>query len=221
MPANQFSALAWLAPVAIIFWLGASIFFSLFDLFALVWWQQALGFMAVYAVWGGLVERYVRRYLTRQWMQSLAGPPTDAPKRLAAEAAEAPSEGLRPLPEPPGASPLALVPSDEPRPELSLVATAETWDDAYKKVFGRGAPVAQLMSYVAIGLAVFYPSWVVKLSVFVVLLAGSFGLGVWQRRRAMASGVETPRDALQTGRGQPSAKLGDAAERSPRAFPRE
>jgi hypothetical protein len=51
-------------PISIFFWAGAAVFFTCSSLFALVWWQQALEFLAFYAVWGGLVERWSRKYLT-------------------------------------------------------------------------------------------------------------------------------------------------------------
>ncbi|MDC0717824.1 hypothetical protein [Nannocystis bainbridge] len=219
---NQFWSRAWLTPISIVFWAGAAVFFSLFDLFALVWWQQALGFLAFYGVWGGLVERYSRKYLARQRVRALAGPRTDPPEGPADAAAETTS---RALPEPPDASSRALVPSREPRPEPSLVATAETWDDGYERLFGRGAAVAQLVSNVAFGLAIFYPSWPVKLLAFLALLVTSLGLGLWQRRRAMPAGGEVPPEALETGAGAPNAELGGAgsntAGRSPGALPHE
>ena len=48
MPTDQFWQLAAFMPIT----------FICFNLFALVWWQQALGFSIFYAIWGGLVERY-------------------------------------------------------------------------------------------------------------------------------------------------------------------
>lgn len=208
LPTNQFWAHAWLTPIAIIFWAGAAVFFTFFDLFALVWWQQSLGFLVFYGVWGGLVERYTRRYLARRQVRALPRPGTDPLAGLEDATVEAPAGGPSRLPEPPGPSSRAPVPVREPRPELSFVATAETWDLAYEKLFGRGADVAQLAVNIVLGLAIFYPSWVVKMLAFLAMLAASLGLGLWQRRRATA-GAEVPREALEVGEGAAAADKTD------------
>ena len=167
---------ALLTPIAIVFWVGAAVFLTCSNLFALVWWQQALGFLAFFAVWGGLVERWSRRYFARRRMLLLSG------HTAALDAA--PSEANASPPSPRGLlgeSPRALVPLQEPRSELPIVATAEFWDYAFERLFGRAAQVARVVFDVACVLALFYPTWTPTLVVVLVAIVISIWFGMWQR----------------------------------------
>lgn len=154
MPANPSGALAWLVPLAIIFWTGIIVLFSFFDLSALVWWQQALGFLVLCRVWGGLVERCARMRLVRRRLRALPGARTDpAPTEDLENAAVDPPAGAR-------------------TPWSAL------------------AYVVRLAFTVAVGLAIFYPSWLVKLLGFLTLLVAALGFGLWHRQAA--AGEPTP-----------------------------
>lgn len=174
---NNFWSRALLTPIAILFWAGAAVFFTCSDFFALVWWQQALGLMAFLAVWGGLVERWSRKYLVRRRTLLLAGP--SAALDAAPTEARAAPPSLRDLL---GESPRDLVPSREPRSEWPIVPTAEFWDYAFERLFGRAAGVANLAFDLAIALAMFYPTWTPTFVVILVMIVLSLWFGVWQRR---------------------------------------
>lgn len=197
LPTNQFWHHAMLTPISLIFWAGAAVFFVFFDLFALVWWQQSLAWMVFWWVWAGLVERYVRRYLARRQVRALADPRTDVPERLADADGEAPAGGLTPLPEPLGPPSRAPVPSRAPGARLAFVQRVDSWDLVYERLFGRGGEVAQFAFNLAFGLAIFHPSWFVKLLGILALLGAARGVGSWERRQAMATGVDMARPALE------------------------
>lgn len=174
---NQFWAHAALTPISVVFWVGAAVFFTCTDFFALGWWQQALGFLAFYAVWGGLIERYTRKYLAGRRIRLPADQHSGRPRALddaTAGAVRRPVEGL------PGES-CDLVPSQEER-ALPIVPTAEFWDYAFERLFGRAANIANIGSNVALALAIWYPGWKLKLLAFVALVMISIWLGLWQRR---------------------------------------
>lgn len=173
LPTNDFWHHAALTPISLIFWAGVAVFFSFVDFFAFAWWQQPFVWMTVWWVWAGLVERYTRRYLARRQMQALAAPRAD------------PQE---PLTEPPGPPSRAPVPSRTTGSSWALVQRAESWDLAYESLFGRGAKIARIAFDLAFGLAIFHPSWIVKLLGFLALLAAARGVGSWERRQAMAAG---------------------------------
>jgi hypothetical protein len=182
LPTNEFWHHAALTPISIIFWAGWAVFFGFFDLYALVWWQQALVWMVFWWVWAGLVERYTRKYLARRQMRALASPRTDPPGALEDAAVDAPASELTPLPEPPGLSSRPPVPSRTPETRLALVQRVESWDLAYQRLFGRGAEVAQFLFNLVFGLAIFHPSWFVKLLGILALLGAARGVGSWERR---------------------------------------
>lgn len=183
---NQFWVHASLTPISIIFWAGAAVFFTCTDFFnVLVWWQQALGFLAFCAVWGGLVERYSRRYFARRRMRLRADQQTGLPRGVDAATAGAQASALSSQ-EGPGESSRDLVTTQRPQPDLPIVATAEFWDYAYERLFGRAADVVRVASDVAFALAIWYPGWKLKLLSFLVLLVASLSLGSWQRRRILS-----------------------------------
>ena len=68
----------------------------------------------------------------------------------------------------------------------------ESWDLVYDRLFGRGAEVAQFAFNLAFGLAIFHPSWFVKLLGILALLAAARGVGSWERRQAVAAGEPMP-----------------------------
>ncbi|WAS95366.1 hypothetical protein [Nannocystis punicea] len=76
----------------------------------------------------------------------------------------------------------ALVPSPAPRRALPVVATAEYWDHAFARTFGRAAGVVQLSFDFAVFMALCHPAWQVFCSTIAGLLLLSFGLGARQRR---------------------------------------
>lgn len=183
LPTNRFWYHASLTPISLVFWAGAAVFFTFFDLFALVWWQQSLGWMVFWWVWAGLVERYTRTYLARRRMRALAGPRTDLSEDLERSAVEAPADEPMPLVKPPGLPPPAPVPLQTLESKWALVQEVESWDLAYERLFGRGAGVAQFAFNLAFGLAIFHPSWLVKLLGILALLAAARGVGSWEHRR--------------------------------------
>ncbi|WP_434418840.1 hypothetical protein [Nannocystis pusilla] len=182
LPTNRFWYHASLTPISLVFWAGAAVLFTCFDLFALVWWQQSLGWMVFWWVWGGLVERYTRKYLVRRRMRALAGPRTDLSEGLGNAALEAPAGDPMPVVERPGLPPPAPVPPRTPESKWALVQEVESWDLAYERLFGRGAGVAQFAFNLAFGLAIFHPSWFVKLLGLLALLTAARGVGAWERR---------------------------------------
>ncbi|MCY0989915.1 hypothetical protein OV203_22440 [Nannocystis sp. ILAH1] len=182
LPTNRFWYHASLTPISLVFWAGAAVFFTGFDLFALVWWQQSLVWMVFWWVWGGLVERFTRRYLARRRMRALAGPRTALSESLEEVAVEAPAGELAPLAERPVLPSPAPVPPRTLESRLALVQQVESWDLAYERLFGRGAEVAQFAFNLAFGLAIFHPSWFVKLLGILALLAAARGVGSWERR---------------------------------------
>ncbi|MBZ5709752.1 hypothetical protein [Nannocystis pusilla] len=182
LPTSQFWHHAALTPISIVFWVGAAVVFTFFDFFALVWWQQSLVWMVFWWVWAGLVERYTRRYLARRRMRALAGPRTDPPEGLEDATVVAPPSGLTPVPEPPDLPSHAYAPSRTPGSRLVLVQRVESWDLAYERLFGRGAGAAQFAFNLAFGLAIFYPSWIVKLLGILSLLGAARCVGSWERR---------------------------------------
>jgi hypothetical protein len=210
LPTNEFWQHAAFTPISIIFWAGWAIVFGIFDLFALAWWQQALVWMVFWWVWAGLVERYTRSFLVRRRVRALAGPRTDSLEDMTVEAS---AGGLTPPPEPSGSS-SAPAPSRTPGSRLAFVQRVESWDLAYERLFGRGAGIAQFAFSLAFGLAIFHPSWFVKLLGILAFVAAARGVGSWERRQAMAAGVEMPRVAQDASRA-------DSAGRSPRALPHE
>ncbi|MFY0539814.1 hypothetical protein [Nannocystis pusilla] len=181
LPTNRFWYHASLTPISLVFWAGAAVFFTFFDLFALVWWQQSLGWMVFWWVWAGLVERYTRRYLARR-RRALASPRTDSSEGLENATVEAPAGERMPLVEPHGLPSPAHVAPRTLESRLALVQEVESWDLAYEKLFGRGAGVAQFAFNLAFGLALFHPSWLVKLLGILALLAAARGVGSWERR---------------------------------------
>lgn len=207
LPTNQFWYHAMLTPVALIFWAGAAVFFTFFDLFALAWWQAALVWMVFWWVWAGLVERYARRYLARRRPRTLAAPATDTQGAVGDAAAGAHGR-LTTLPEPIGPPVLAPVPSRPPASRLALVQRVDSWDRVYERLFGRGAEIAQFAFNLAFGLAIFHPSWLVKALGILALLGAARGVGSWERRKALAAGPELPRPALEGGRDDPHERVG-------------
>ncbi|MBZ5713693.1 hypothetical protein [Nannocystis pusilla] len=174
---NNFWSRALLTPIAIIFWAGAAVFFTCSNFFALVWWQQALGLMVFFSVWGGLVERWSRKYLARRRTLLFAGH-SAALDAAPAEARAAP-RGPRDLLD---EAPRELVPSREARSEWPIVPTAEFWDYAFERLFGRAAGVANLAFDLAVILALSYPTWTPTIVVTLVMVVLSIWFGVWQRR---------------------------------------
>ncbi|WAS96485.1 hypothetical protein [Nannocystis punicea] len=197
---NQFWSRALLTPIAIIFWAGAAVFFTCTNFFALVWWQQALGLLAFFAVWGGLVERWSRRYFARRRLllaghraaldaapaEAQATPPS--PRGLLVES----PRDLVPLQRPRSELPIVataeceppreLIPLQRPRSEWPIVATAEFWDYAFERLFGRAAPAARFVFDVGCVLALFYPTWTPTLVVVLLAIVISIWFGLWQRR---------------------------------------
>jgi len=60
-----------------------------------------------------------------------------------------------------------------------------------------GREVAQFAFNLAFGLAIFHPSWFVKLLGILALLGAARGVGSRERRRAMAAGGDMARMALE------------------------
>lgn len=178
LPTSEFWHFAMLTPISLIFWAGWAVFFTLFDVFALAWWQQALAFMGFYSLWAGLVERYARRHLARRRARALASP------RDESATVEAPTNEPAPLATSPAAT--ALAPAQAPASRLALVQRAESWDLALAQRFGRGAAVASFAFNLAFGLAIFHPSWSVKLLAVLALLAAARGVGAWERRQSLS-----------------------------------
>ncbi|PCC69877.1 hypothetical protein SAMN02745121_08187 [Nannocystis exedens] len=195
LPTDQFWSHAALTPISLIFWAGAAVFFTFFDLFALVWWQQALAWMVFWWVWAGLVERFTRRFLASRRVRALASPRTDMPVGLEEAAVEAPTDGPTALSEPLSAPSQPPVTARTPGSRLVLVQRAESWELAYERLFGRGAGVAQFAFNLAFGLAIFHPSWFVKLLGILAFLGAARGVGAWERRQAM-TGEPKPIPAL-------------------------
>src|SRR5690606_7692058 len=126
--------------------------------FGWVWWQNAIAFLAFWGVWGGSVERWSRKYLARRRRRLRAPPlvlPDDAPAGGSAAA-------LSPLER-------ALVPSQEPPRRLPIVATAEFWDYAFERLFGRVAGAAHIIFDLAVFMTFCYPAWQTFLLTFLVL----------------------------------------------------
>lgn len=165
---DQFWARALLTPIAIPFWAGAAVFFVYSNIFALAWWQQALGFLAFYAVWGGLVERWYRRALAR--------------RRMLLHAEHRPALDVAMAPALPGDSSHEPVSPPALRPELPIVATAEFWDYAFERLFGRAAQVARVVFDIAFVLAIFHPTWTPMIVAILAAIVLSLCLGLWQRR---------------------------------------
>lgn len=72
----------------------------------------------------------------------------------------------------------------------------ESWDLAYGRLFGRGAGVAQFAFNLAFGLAIFHPSWFVKLLGILALLAAARGVGSWERRALARERAALPPGSL-------------------------
>ncbi|WP_434426402.1 hypothetical protein [Nannocystis pusilla] len=198
-----------LTPIAIVFWAGAAVFLTCSNLFALVWWQQALGFLAFFAVWGGLVERWSRSYFARRRMLLLAGHPAALAAAPAKADASPPSPRVL-LDD----SPRELVPLQKQQSEPPIVATAEFWDYAFGRLFGRAAPVAHVVFDVACVLALFYPTWTPTLVVVLVAIVISLWFGLWQRRLLLQLKADAQADpALAEPRGRLTASEQGRGER--------
>lgn len=183
LPTNEFWHHAALTPISLIFWAGWAVFFGFFDFFALAWWQRPLVWMIFWWVWAGLVERCVRRYLARQQSRALVSPQTEPAMGREEASVAAPAEER------------ALVRPGLPlRARLGLGQRVESLDLAFAQVFGRGAGAAQLAFTLAFGLAIFYPSWWVKLLGVLAFVGVGLWVGAWERRQALAPGEERPAD---------------------------
>lgn len=158
LPTEQFWNLAQFTPITFAFWIPAFIFHDCLVYFGgLPWWQDGLACMAFAALWAGMVERWSRQYLARRRLRALT------------------KGGLEDARE-------ALVPSPvEPR-KLPVFATHEFWDYAFARLFGRARGVAFTLFEFMFFMAFFYPSAVVLVGAFSLLVGISLGLGAWQRR---------------------------------------
>lgn len=186
LPTEQFWSLAALTPISFAFWIGAIIFYDWLVSFGWVWWQNGLGFLVFTATWAGLVERWSRKYLKRRRRSALRSPDGQL-----------------------GEAQGALVPVRKPQRGVPVVATAEFWDYAFERLFGRGKIVVYIVFHFMFFMAAFYPSWQVLLGSFSVLLALSFGLGWWQRRliRSQLEGAQA--GPTLAGSSRPSLQPGD------------
>ncbi|WP_096328620.1 hypothetical protein [Nannocystis exedens] len=140
-----------------LFWAAVPCFFVLIEALGFAWWQSALAFWVFFGVWGGLIERWSRRYLAGR--RPMCGPAL-ADERSAALAAPARSEEAQLV------GPAA--PASAPR-----VPTMEDWNEFYERVFGRLAGVASVASDLVFFLLFFHPGWASKL-VAVLLMIASF-----------------------------------------------
>lgn len=84
----------------------------------------------------------------------------------------------------------ALAP--EPQRKLPIVATADFWDYAFERLFGRAAGVAQALFNLALFMAFCYPAWHTILLAALLLLATALSLGWWQRRLLIAQTTPGP-----------------------------
>lgn len=187
LPTEQFWSLASLTPISFIFWLGAVVFFDWLVSFGWMWWQNALGCMVFIAAWAGLVERWSRKYLMRQRLRALRAP-----------------EGRL------GEAQGELVASREVQRGLPVFATAEFWDYAFKRWFGRARGAASMLFELAFFMAAFYPSWRVFFGSLSLLIGISLGLGWWQRRlirSQLEAGAQA--GAALAGAPRPSLQFGD------------
>ena len=157
LPTEQFWNLAQLTPITFAFWIPAFIFHDCLVYFAgLPWWQNGLACMAFAALWAGLVERWSRQYLVRRRMRALTeGGLEDAEAR---------------------------VPSSVESQKLPVFATHEFWDYAFARLFGRARGVASTLLDFMFFMTFFYPSALVLVGTFSLLVVISLGLGAWQRR---------------------------------------
>ncbi|MCY1070593.1 hypothetical protein OV090_37980 [Nannocystis sp. RBIL2] len=157
MPTEQFWHLAWFTPIMLAFWIPAFIFHDCLVLLGGAWWQNGLACMAFAVLWTGLVERWSRGYLARRRMRALT---------------EGGLEDAQEAPVPPPALPQ----------KLPVFATHEFWDYAFLRLFGRARGVAARLTDFLFFMAFFYPSGLVWVGAFSLLLVISLCLGAWQRR---------------------------------------
>lgn len=187
LPTEQFWNLAALTPISFVFWIGAAFFYDWLVSFGWPWWQNALGCMVFAAAWAGLVERWSRKYFIHRRLRALRSPE--------GQLGEARGE---------------LVPSSKLQRGLPIFATAEFWDYAFERWFGRAKVVASMLFEFVFFMAAFYPSWQVFFGSFFLLIVMSLGLGWWQRRliRSQLEAGARAGPAL-AGVSRPGLQLGD------------
>ena len=158
LPTEQFWNLAWFTPITFAFWIPGFIFYDCLVAYGgLLWWQNGLAAMAFAALWAGLVERWSRQYLARRRLRALTEGELE-------DAQEAP------------------VPSAVEPQKLPVFPTREFWDYAFARLFGRAKGVAYTLFEFTFFMAFFYPSVLVLVGTFSLLVVISLGLGGWQRR---------------------------------------
>ncbi|PCC69455.1 hypothetical protein SAMN02745121_08942 [Nannocystis exedens] len=181
MPTEQFWNLASFTPIAFVFWLPLGFFYEWILTLGWPWWHNGLAFMVLATVWSGLVERGSRKYLARRRLRALTEGTLDEVQLVSSSAELVPSSA-------------ELVPQKMP-----VVATRGFWHYAFARLFGRARGVAFKLYEFVIFMAFFYPSALVWVGTFSLLVVTSLSLGAWQRRllrRELEAGTQ-PGPALE------------------------
>lgn len=176
LPTLQFWALAFLTPLAFVYYLGVVIFVGLVrHLGYAAWWQIALALLVFHEIWGGLLERVSRRYLARRQRRRLSAPF--------------------------GANTDRALAGDDLALESLPTFTIDDFELFYTRCYGRASGLVRTVSSVAFVLLLFYPSWITLVLALLWLVTSSLVVRSCTKRWKLDALRAPPRDLPAGGEG--------------------